>query len=611
MTTQFIFFSGKGGVGKTSMACATAVHYADKGYNTLIVTTDPASNLADVFEQEIGHRIAPINGVTGLWAMEIDPDRATEEYRERALAPLREVFPPQMVAIMEEQLDSPCTEEMASFDKFTDFMDSEEFDIMIFDTAPTGHTIRLLELPVEWSQYIEESAKGSGQTCMGPVATIQASKAKYDRAIGLMQDPKRTKFIFVVQPEATPIAETLRASHELAQIGIETQRLIVNGIIPPEECETHFFRKRAEMQKRYLAEIEKKLPLPAQKMYLLEGEIKGVERLRHVATLLYEGVELTRGALPETKEVAVGWRGPASLLEEVIPRLLPVKGRERSLFFAGKGGVGKTSLACVTAVWLARQGYRTLLLTTDPASHLAEVFEEPVGDEMVAIGGVSNLWAAKIDPERAAREYKESILAEAHQKYSPQMVAQMIEELESPCTEEMAVFDKFISYAATADHDVIVFDTAPTGHTMRLLELPIKWSEQIALKASLATTVNLADTVAEERFNKVIELMRDREHSTFVFVVYPESTPVLEAQRAMEELKKVGIETGLVVANFVLPPEECTNDYFKKRRAMQDRYLADMDARFDAPILVMPLLAGEIKGLTTLIEAGRRLFDQR
>ncbi|MEW9123337.1 MAG: ArsA family ATPase, partial [Thermotaleaceae bacterium] len=194
---RFIFFSGKGGVGKTSMASSTAVYYAKQGLKTLIVTTDPAANLSDVFEQEIGHKITAIDGVPKLFAMEIDSDGATAEYRERALAPIREAFGDEMVVIMEEQLNSPCTEEMASFDKFTDFMDSDEYDMVIFDTAPTGHTIRLLELPVNWSKHIEESAKGSGQTCMGPVQNIQDSKDKYDRAVKLLQDKNETHFIFV------------------------------------------------------------------------------------------------------------------------------------------------------------------------------------------------------------------------------------------------------------------------------------------------------------------------------------------------------------------------------------------------------------------------------
>ena len=176
--TRYLFFSGKGGVGKTTMACATAVHYAEQGLKTLIITTDPASNLADVFEIEIGHKITPL-GVPNLWGMEIDPDISTQEYRERILGPMRAVMPGDVMKVLEEQFNSPCTTEIASFDRFVDFMVAEKegkgetYDVVIFDTAPTGHTIRLLELPVDWSKHIEESAKGGGNTCIGPVASIQ------------------------------------------------------------------------------------------------------------------------------------------------------------------------------------------------------------------------------------------------------------------------------------------------------------------------------------------------------------------------------------------------------------------------------------------------------
>src|SRR3990170_6289884 len=246
--TKYIFFSGKGGVGKTTMACATAVHYANKGKKTLIVTTDPASNLADVFETEIGHKITPL--LNNVWGMEIDPDKATEEYRERILAPMRAVMPESVMAVLEEQFNSPCTTEIASFDRFVDFMVAEKegkgkkYDVVIFDTAPTGHTIRLLELPVDWSKHIEESAKGSGQTCLGPVQSIQDSKDKYDRATALLKDPGRTTFIFVMRPEELSLYETLRASKELETIGIKSGEIIINGILPEEVCTSDFFKRK-------------------------------------------------------------------------------------------------------------------------------------------------------------------------------------------------------------------------------------------------------------------------------------------------------------------------------------------------------------------------------
>ena len=290
MRPEYVFFSGKGGVGKTSMACTAAVHYADNGKKTLIVTTDPTSNLADVFEQPIGHHVTPITGVPNLWAMEIDPDEATREYKERSLAPMRELFDEEMLTVVEEQLSGPCTEEMASFDKFTDFMEDDSWDVIIFDTAPTGHTLRLLQLPVEWSKHIKDSAQGSGQTCMGPVALIQESKKKYDDAVARLRDASRTRFIFVMQAEQTSLEETSRAVAELAALGVGTSSIIVNGLIPEAETVNPFFRKRRDMQLTYLERARQLYAgTPVQTMELLDSEIKGVAMFRRVAPMLFQG----------------------------------------------------------------------------------------------------------------------------------------------------------------------------------------------------------------------------------------------------------------------------------------------------------------------------------
>lgn len=292
METKFIFFSGKGGVGKTSMACTTAVYWADAGKRTLIVTTDPAANLSDVFEQEIGHHIIPINGVSNLFAMEIDPDISTKEYKERLLAPMRDLFDDELLRIAEEQLSGPCTEEMASFDKFIDFMEDNTYDVIIFDTAPTGHTIRLLELPVDWSKHIEESAKGSGQTCMGPVTLIQENKKKFDDAIAKLRDTKRTEFIFVMQPEQTSLDETVRASQELEKLEISTSSLIVNGLIPAEEAVIPFFKQRYDMQQTYLAMARRTFHnIRVKTMELFDTELKGADVFRKVGVRLYSGVD--------------------------------------------------------------------------------------------------------------------------------------------------------------------------------------------------------------------------------------------------------------------------------------------------------------------------------
>ena len=610
--TQYIFFSGKGGVGKTSMACAHAVRYADEGKRTLIVTTDPASNLVDVFEQEIGHHVTSIAGVPNLSAMEIDPDQATQEYIDRAMAPIRAAFPPQIVQVMEEQMSGPCTAEVAAFDRFTDFLEipadnGTAFDVVIFDTAPTGHTIRLLELPAEWSQSINAASSGSGQTCIGPAAAIQDAKHKYERALAAMRQSTQTAFVFVLHPEAISIKETRRAIAELKKLDIENYRLIINGIIPTEGAQNPLFAARAKMQARYLAQIEADLPYPKQRMSLLAGEIKGVERLRQVGKIFFDGAAAVKTF--EAERVQSQADMFVSPLEDVRAILQP-NGHRRTVFFAGKGGVGKTVASCITAVWLARQGYKTLLLTTDPAAHLGDVLGVPVGAEPAAVPGAENLWAVNIDAKAAAETYKARILDEARQRGRPESAIQiMAEELDSPCTEEMAAFDKFIEYASQEGWQAVVFDTAPTGHTLRLLELPMDWSKQIDVKIFASVEATAADDVAKQRFGKVIEMMRDPGQSTFAFVMYPEATPILEAWRASQELGTVGIRPSLVVANMVIPAEQVTTPFTRSRRQMQEKYLIEIAERFQLPVAQIPLLPQEIKGVEMLAELGEQIYQ--
>lgn len=607
--TKYIFFSGKGGVGKTTMACATAVHYANEGKSTLIVTTDPASNLADVFQREIGHKITPL--IRNLRGMEIDPDKATVEYRERILAPMRAVMPESVMAVLEEQFNSPCTTEIASFDRFVDFMvaekegKGEKYDVVIFDTAPTGHTIRLLELPVDWSRHIEESAKGGGNTCIGPVASIQENKVKYDEATRLLGDAERTTFVFVLQPEETSVYETKRSSTELTTIGVKNVELIINGILPEDVCEHPFFRSRYEMQQKYIKIIESDFRVKIRKMDQRDGEIKGVERLLNIEKDLFANSNRQTYTIGNGDTLKSGF---ARFVPDSIEEIIRPNGKTKSIFYTGKGGVGKTVISVATAYKFASQGYKTLLLTTDPASHIGEVLEQNIDDQVRKVKGVDHLWSVIVDQEKATEEYKRRIIDESKAKYSEDMMTAIKEELESPCTEEMAAFDKFMGYIESDEYEYVVFDTAPTGHTVRLLELPFDYSDQVGMMIATNEKSKEAKSVTQKRFEKVIARMKDPEKSVFSFVVYPESTPVIEAYRATLDLKKAGISTQFIVANQVLDPEYCRNEYFIKRRKMQEKYLQEIKERFRLPVTIMYLFESEIKGLDMIRRAAESLF---
>lgn len=612
MKTKFLFFSGKGGAGKTTMAAASAMYLANQNQETLIITTDPASNLADVFEQPIGHKVTPIDGVLHLSGMELDPDVATTEYKEKTLSPLRGLIPTESFKVLEEQLDSPCTAEMAAFDRFTDFLQEPRFDMVIFDTAPTGHTLRLLELPVEWSGVIEKAAKdeSGGQTCIGPAAALAESKAKFDHAITTMRDPGQTTFVFVLRPEATSIYEAKRSIAELMKLGIKSQELIVNGIYPKNACDNPFMLHRFAKQQEFLGQIEFGFSVPITLMELEPTEIIGKEWLLRIGEKLYERPLRIEDFRPLKIEIKT--QNPLNNFPKIDPKikqlLVPQNKGRRVIFFAGKGGVGKTSIAAATGLWVADQGYKTLLLTTDPASHLGQIFEQKVTHKPKLLEGEKGLWVAHIDAEKATDEYKEKILAEARQKYTKERVLAIQEELNSPCTEEMAIFQKFIDFATLKEFAVIVFDTAPTGHTLRLLELPVNWSKQLEIKTFTTTGETEIDKRTKSRFKEVIDMMGDINQTTFSFVMYPESTPIEEASRAMRELLSIGVPTSLVVANFILPDAVLTNDYLKRRKTMEEKYVKEMERRFTAPIVKLPLLADDLIGKEKLRQAGILLY---
>lgn len=289
--------------------------------------------------------------------------------------------------------------------------------------------------------------------------------------------------------------------------------------------------------------------------------------------------------------------------------LYPQRGKRKNIFFSGKGGVGKTSLACITAIQTANKGYKTLLITTDPAAHIGNVLERSVTEQVAGIEGISNLYAVKIDAKKATEDYKKNILANAKEKFNEHTVMAMEEELNSPCTEEMASFQKFIEYASSEDFEVIVFDTAPTGHTLRLLELPMNWSNQLQMKAGIETEISEEDRLQKEKFDKVIQMMKDKEKTTFAFVMYPEKTPVVEAYRASQELGTLDIKTQLAVVNLVIPEEQAVTDFFKNRRAMQLKYLDEIKQKFiESEILVVPMYEQEIKGLEILNRAAKDIF---
>ncbi|NVO66879.1 arsenical pump-driving ATPase [Methanofollis tationis] len=597
---RFIFFSGKGGVGKSTMSCATAVWLAKNGYKTLLVTTDPAPNLSDIFGQKIGHRITEIPGVDNLSAIEINPDAASQEYRDRIIAPLEGFLDERNVQGIREQLNSPCIEEVAAFDKFIEFMDKPEYDVVVFDTAPTGHTLRLLELPSGWNSELEKG----GATCIGPSASLQTAKTKYEKAIAALQDEAKTSFVFVLKPERLSIFETKRSISELEQLGIKTSFLVINGVLPEEVVTDEFFKKRWNREQEIIEEINHEFLMEKILYPLRNTEVSGILLLDRVGEFLYEGKEeIQEPVIMERAEAAA----PAVVHDEreVLALLTPKKGT-RYLFFTGKGGVGKSTIAGATSIYLAEKGYRTLILTTDPASHLQVIFGQSLGNEPTKINGVENLYATQIDQKNAWNEYKTRIL-DAVKDEGQETKKAVEEDLNSPCAQEMAVFEKFMSYFELQGFDIIIFDTAPTGHTLRLLEMPSDWKGFI----DLGTLTKKTSDATTDKYAHVIDTMRDREASTFVFVMYPEYTPIIEAWRGVEDLHdQVGIELGMVAINYLLPRNYGNNSYFADRRKQQEKYLHLIREKFPVPLLGVPLFVEELNGVESLKGMRRAIYGE-
>ena len=606
--TEFVFFSGKGGVGKSTVSCATATWLANNDYNTLLVTTDPAPNLSDIFGQEIGHDVTEIEDIDNLSAIEIDPDQAAEDYRQETIEPMRELLDDEQISAVEEQLNSPCVEEIAAFDNFVDFMESPEYDVVVFDTAPTGHTIRLMELPSDWNAELEKG----GSTCIGPAASMEERKKDYERAIDTLQDSQKTSFAFVGKPEDSSVDEIQRSASDLCELGIESQLLIINGYLPDSVCEDPFFNGKREDEQAVIERAKSEFDADAMATYPLQpGEIAGLDLLADVGGVLYDGDDATVDVGSTTNvdtDESVDFDSLTNP-DAVSEKLQPVDGETRYLFFTGKGGVGKSTIAATSATKLAEAGYETLVVTTDPAAHLEDIFGEPVGHEPTSVSQ-ANLDAARIDQEKALDEYRQQVLDHVTEMYEDKedtqidvdaAIANVEEELESPCAEEMAALEKFVAYFEEDGYDIVVFDTAPTGHTLRLLELPSDWKGFM----DLGSLTKGAAPAKGDQYDNVIETMQNPNKSSFAFVMYPEYTPMMEAHRAAEDLQdQVGIETAFVVANYLLPEEYGDNAFFANRRAQQQQYLSEIKDRFETPMMLAPLRQDEPIGLDELSAFG-------
>ena len=579
--TRNLFFTGKGGVGKTSLACATAVRLADAGKRVLLVSTDPASNLDEVLGTPLGHQPTPVPSVPGLSAMNLDPEQAAAEYRERMVGPYRSLLPAAAVASMEEQFSGSCTLEIAAFDEFSrllgDANATATFDHVIFDTAPTGHTLRLLTLPSAWSGFMESNTTGT--SCLGPLAGLQAQQQLYQDSVRALGDAAITTLVLVTRPEMTALQEAARTSGELAALGVKNQQLIVNGVFQAHDSSDRLavaMQQRGEMA---LAAIPDRLRnLPRSRIPLTTDGVLGIEALRALGAR-------PATATDENTRSRTDFTMPATLGALMDGLAAPGHG---VILAMGKGGVGKTTVAAAVAVGLADRGFRVHLSTTDPAAHLAAT---------ITSESLPNLSVSRINPEAETARYSAEVMQTAGAGLDVQGQALLAEDLRSPCTEEIAVFRAFAEAVAKGTDRFVVLDTAPTGHTILLLDAALAYHREVARQSS-----QMPESVVQ-----LLPRLRDPDFTRVLIVTLPEATPVHEAAQLQRDLRRAGIEPFGWVINQSLFPLDIQDPVLVSRQRYEAKFLREVGVQHASQVALIPWQVEPpvgVDGLRRLLSVG-------
>jgi arsenite-transporting ATPase len=572
---RFLFFTGKGGVGKTSIACATAIQLAEAGERVLLVSTDPASNVGQVFGITIGNNITPVPAVQNLAALEIDPQAAAQLYRDRIVGPVRGILPDAVVKGIEEQLSGACTTEIAAFDEFTSLLIDSPltagYDHIIFDTAPTGHTIRLLQLPGAWSGFLEEG-KGDA-SCLGPLAGLEKQREQYKAAVDALADGKRTRLILVARAQQSTLREVARTHEELAGIGLTQQYLVINGILPKVEADNDDLAaaiyKREQAALHAIPEVLKSLP--QDNVGLKPFDLVGLDALRQLLVDTAYHAQVTKSSPMELDKPSL-----SKLVDGIA------EDGHGLVMTMGKGGVGKTTIAAAVAVELAHRGLPVLLTTSDPAAHLSDTLN----------GALDNLTVSRIDPHEETERYRQHVLETKGSKLDAHGRALLEEDLRSPCTEEIAVFQAFSRIIREAGKKFVVMDTAPTGHTLLLLDATGAYHREVTRQMG---KTNL-------HFTTPMMQLQDPKQTKILIVTLAEKTPVLEAANLQSDLRRAGIEPWAWVINNSVAAT-VTNSPLLHQRALNE--LVEINAveqDYSKRYAVVAMLKDEPVGVARLLE---------
>jgi arsenite-transporting ATPase len=543
--THYLFFTGKGGVGKTTIASATAIKLADEGARVMLVSTDPASNLQDVFQTSLTDQPRAIPGVANLQVANFNPMAAAKAYRESVVAPYRGVLPAAALANMQEQLSGSCTTEVAAFNEFTHFLTDEtvdqSFDYIIFDTAPTGHTLRMLQLPAAWTSYLDTNVTGT--SCLGQLAGLADNRQIYRQAVATLADGQKTTMLLVTRPQRTSLLETVRTASELNRLGMTQQKVIVNGVIPVADDEVTAQIRRQQQQD--LAELLPRLAAsPQSEVYLRAGSTVGIANVRQILE-------------PETVEPHQQLRQPTPQLPTLATIIADLDRQDKRLIFTmGKGGVGKTATAVQIAQGLVARGKSVQLITTDPADHLG-LFKV---DARVQV--------THVDQQHVLQDYQDQVIQQAAQTMSADDLDYVKEDLRSPCTQEVALFRVFADEIAQTKCEVTVVDTAPTGHTLLLLNTTREYEAEV--RRTVGTVpVAVTDLLARLRHAQDVEV---------VMVTLPEATPVYETERLSADLNRAQMPHKWWLINESLLATTTTSPLLQAKATAEKKWVAKVEA---------------------------------
>ncbi len=573
VATRYLFFTGKGGVGKTSLSCATALALAEAGKRVLIVSTDPASNLDEVLGVVLGRPPTAVPGANGLYALNIDPEAAARDYRERMVAPYRGILPMAAIASMEEQFSGACTVEIAAFDEFSKLLgypeSTAEFDHVIFDTAPTGHTLRLLTLPSAWSEFIADATGGA--SCLGPLAGLEKQKALYAATVQRLSDPLQTTVVLVSRPDTAALREAERTRVELSELGVSNLRLALNGVFKDDTSPDPIARAMHKRGARALAMMPAGLAeLPGSVTPFLPHGTVGLDALRLMAS--EDDPAIPAVAMSNAKaDLPAPFR---ALIDELA------QGGCGVIMTMGKGGVGKTTMAAAIAVELAARGFSVTLSTTDPAAHIAHT----VGETL------PNLTLSRIDPKAEVAQYRQEILAKAGPALDRNARAMLEEDLRSPCTEEIAVFRAFARAVDGGKDGFVVLDTAPTGHTVLLLDAAEAYHREVS-----RTQGEMPEAVTH-----LLPHLRDPAFTRVLVLTLPEATPVSEAERLQQDLARAGIEPFAWVINQSLLVSGTQHPLLAQRGQYEHTYIRRVGEQLARRCAIIPWLAEAPTGVQGL-----------